>query len=237
MNPSLRRFKTMLCDVLIAIGIGVTQLVITIYAIIISIKDNRIKRAMIIGGIGFLGIVLMVVATIRNGETQGKLQNDLDSLKSQFSPAQVTLAALELSPPIETLTPKKDFLIGEAFIVRNGLAKNMRCRFGAFSVRGGESVEQNRSALRKFEREMIGSEPVGEDKKPGEACYSGLLVKLSENDIREITANPPKRIIYVMGHVSWNNDAGADFHTDACAWMDPPKTRVVSMPGWHVCAH
>jgi hypothetical protein len=60
-------------DVLIASGIGFSQLVLTWYGIHISVREHRVRNAIIIGVIGALGIGLTVWGGIRNGLSQQEL--------------------------------------------------------------------------------------------------------------------------------------------------------------------
>lgn len=221
-------------DVVLISVAGVFQLIVTWYAVDISVHENRIKNGVVIGVIGLAAICLTAWAAYDSFVSQEKLAAEVTAIRAQLSGASVGLSQLVLSPPIQQLTPEKELLIGMVFTVSEGTAKNMRCNLDAFSLPGKESDEQNRIAISKFRQEIAESQGTGEDRIAGTSCYKGLLVKLNENQISDLLLG--NRVIYVMGHAEWNNESGADFHTDVCKWMEQPKTRVLTNPGWHDCS-
>jgi hypothetical protein len=126
------------------------------------------------------------------------------------------------------------------FTVNDGTAKSMRCYIIAFDLPGAASKEQSASAAAKLRR-GIADDGLGHgfDNSVGEGCYRGIPLKFTSDQIAELISPPgvpARRISYLMGHAEWKNDAGADFHTDACMWMESPKTNIVAHPGWHDCA-
>jgi hypothetical protein len=140
----------------------------------------------------------------------------------------------------EQLIPDQDFLVGMKFTVNDGTAKSMRCYIIAFDLPGAASKEQSASAAAKLRR-GIADDGLGHgfDNSVGEGCYRGIPLKFTSDQIAELISRPgvpARRISYLMGHAEWKNDAGADFHTDACMWMESPKTNIVAHPGWHDCA-
>jgi len=93
-------------DILIAVGIGLTQLAITWYAVDISVKEKRIQNAVIIGVVGLIGIDLTVFATVRNGLVQRDLEVRLYKIqKNTETPPQVTVnpAQVNLTPNIQVM--------------------------------------------------------------------------------------------------------------------------------------
>jgi len=161
--------------------------------------------------------------------------SELTSLIKKNQNPLVGLSTLRLEPRAQVLTPSMPLLIGMAISVAGvDEAKAMRCNFDAFALPGPEGRDQNRDAIDKFRLEVASSQATGEDKLPGKFCYKGLLVRLGDPEINEVVAG--NRIIYAMGYAAWKNQSGADFHTDICKWMETPKSRLVSNPGWHDCA-
>jgi ABC-type phosphate/phosphonate transport system permease subunit len=71
----------MLWDILFAAGIGLTQLVLTWYGVHVSVRENRIRNAIIIALVGFVGIGLTVGGTIRNSINQDRLQAQLNKIQ------------------------------------------------------------------------------------------------------------------------------------------------------------
>ncbi len=226
-------------DVILLSVAGVLQLIVTGYTVDISVRVHRIRNAVIIGFVGLAAVGLTAWGAYDGYISQEKLNTEIASIKKQLSGAKVGLVAIKIQPDPQELLPDKDFLVGLAFGVSEGTAKNMRCFIDVFTLAGYESNEQNRLAKSKFNQTVANEDfGTGEDRVAGTHCYKAVLVRLNKQEIDEaIAANPSeaKRIVYAMGHVQWKNEAGADFHTDACKWMEPPKTTVVREPRWHDC--
>ena len=89
----------MFWDILIAAGIGAVQLVITWYAVHISVKENRVRNAFIIGVVGFIGIALTIYGAIRSGTTQIKLESDIAELKNGQKTTNAGIQHIEQTPP------------------------------------------------------------------------------------------------------------------------------------------
>jgi hypothetical protein len=68
-------------DILIVIGAGLSQLVVTWYGVHVSVKENRVRNAVVIALIGIAGIALTVWATIRSMSAQEHLQTQLDQIQ------------------------------------------------------------------------------------------------------------------------------------------------------------
>src|SRR5260370_12626414 len=101
----------MLWDVLFAVGIGLSQLLLTWYGVHVSVRENRLRNAVIIGLVGLVGVGLTVGGTIRNSINQEKLQAQLNQIQNNTK--QPTI--VNVQPPAITLpTPKEhshvDFL-------------------------------------------------------------------------------------------------------------------------------
>jgi hypothetical protein len=87
-------------DVLIAAGVAVVQLVITWYAVDVSLREKRVKNAAIIGLIGALGIGLTIWGAVRNGIAQGELNDKLSKIQHNTeTPPQVTVNVPSAAPP------------------------------------------------------------------------------------------------------------------------------------------
>jgi hypothetical protein len=199
----------------------------------ISVREHRIRNGIVIAIVGLIAIFLTSWAGYDSFKSQNELNGQLTAIKKQLSPATVGLGFLGLIPASQELAPNRDFGIVMQFTVLEGTAKNMRCHWRAFSLPGPYSPEQNRAAIAKFKQEIADEQIFGEDRLRGSTCFKAFALKFDESQIAELTAAQPNRIIYVMGHVEWNNDAGADFHTDAYKWAELPKGRVIENPGWH----
>jgi hypothetical protein len=93
----------MLWDILFAVGIGLTQLVLTWYGVHVSVRENRIRNAIIIALVGFVGIGLTVGGTIRNSINQDRLQAQLN--KIQRNTEQPPTVQVNVPPPTVLTTP------------------------------------------------------------------------------------------------------------------------------------
>ncbi len=68
-------------DIAIVAGIGFTQLVLTWYGIHISVKEHRVRNAIIVGFIGAMGIGLTLYGALRSSKAQIALQSQLDKIQ------------------------------------------------------------------------------------------------------------------------------------------------------------
>jgi hypothetical protein len=89
----------MLWDILIAAGIGIIQLVLTWYAVHISVKEHRLRNALMIGVVGLVGVVLTIYGAIRSGTTQQKLETDIAELKKGQQTTNAGIKQIESTPP------------------------------------------------------------------------------------------------------------------------------------------
>lgn len=89
----------MLGDVLIAVVTGFTQLVLTWYGIHVSVRENRMRNAFIIGFVGAIGIAFTVWGAIRSGNYQRKLEFDIASLERGQQTANEGIQKIENAPP------------------------------------------------------------------------------------------------------------------------------------------
>ena len=223
-------------DVVLIGGAALFQLVVTWYAVDISVREHRVRNGVIIGIVGLAAIILTVWAAYDSTQSQEKLSKEISEMRKQLSGAQVGLSLISLRPTIQPLTPENGLKVILVFSVSEGTAKNMRCYIGGFSLPGKETAEQNRSAVAKFRLENAQIGPsIGEDRLSGTTCFKEVTVSLGASEISELVTG--ERIIYAMGRADWKNDASANFYTEVCKWMDQPKSEILNKPGWHDCSN
>ena len=70
----------MFWDIWIAVGISLTQLVVTWYGVHVSVQEHRIRNAFIIGSVGLIGMILTVVGVVRTGSAVNAMQGQLDKI-------------------------------------------------------------------------------------------------------------------------------------------------------------
>jgi hypothetical protein len=90
-----------LWDILIVVGIGFSQIVTAWYGIHVSVKENRVRNAIIIGIVGAVGIGLTVWGAIRSGTAQTELKSQLTTIQHNTeTPPQVTVNVPPSSPVV-----------------------------------------------------------------------------------------------------------------------------------------
>jgi hypothetical protein len=202
-----------------------------------GVKQERKKLCEAIFALGgIVGAIAIGTVTYRSNG----IATDLEGIKKQLSGATVALVRMQLVPSVQPLIPSREMQVEMMFGVDEGTAKGMQCWFDAFTLPGDASTEQNRQAISRFRQAIAkGDQPSGEDRITGSGCRKQLLVKLNESEIAQLVEKngSVNRILYGMGRAQWKNDAGADFHTEVCKWMEPPKSFIVNSPGWHDCAN
>jgi hypothetical protein len=233
----------MFWDVLIAFGIGLMQLAVTAYAVDISVRDNRIKNAVIIGIAGFIGIGLTVAGTIRNAQTQEtaatqqtELQHKIEAVQKKLDESQRASVGLYdiFVWPKQELVANTKVPVQIRYFVKEGVAKNYRVWEELFTMDGKPSSELDRRAIDKFRRDSVGKfDYKGEDKVQGTGTQRTLYINLSRKELKQVFAET--RLIYIFARIEWNNPAGADFHTEVCSWMEHPTDKVIDHLGWHEC--
>lgn len=104
-------------DILIASGIALAQLVITWYGVHVSVSENRIRNAVIIGAIGAVGIGLTIFGAIRSGMAQQALQKQLDAIQRNTEKPQPAPVVNVNAPPVN-FPPQEAFVtvIGRSLI-------------------------------------------------------------------------------------------------------------------------
>lgn len=233
----------MFWDVLIAIGIGLTQLAVTAYAVDISVKENRIKNAVVIGTVGLIGIGLTVAGTIRNSKSQEtatakqqELQNKIDAVQKKLDDSQRASVGLYFLQfwPNQQLIADKDISAQIMNKVTDGMAANLRAFHNIFTLRGSHNDELDKRAIEKFRKEAVGKlDYRGEDHVQGTGEQGTLRLRLTKKELLEVLA--ANRIVYVVARLEWNNATGGDFHLDLCKWMDQERTERLETRGWHEC--
>jgi outer membrane murein-binding lipoprotein Lpp len=241
-------------DVVLVVGVAMAQLVVTWYAVDISVRDNRARNAAIIGAVGLLGLVLTGWAAFRTSGTQDKLQGQVTGLTSQVAGlkddvaavqkklgenqnASVGLAFVALANKGQELKANVPVPFVVVYLVKANEAKNVRSYQEVFSMKGPETSNQNRDAHSQFMARAVPSlDFSGQDYISGSTFFRTLPISLQSREISELLAT--KRIIYVMARIEWKNVSGSDDHFDLCAWMEPPKMKylIQSELPFHNCA-
>src|SRR5882724_1958332 len=170
----------MFWDVLIAVGIGLTQLAVTVNAVVIAI-------------VGLIGIGLIVAGTIRNAHSQEVAGKKQEELKRKIEAVQKKLDenqnanltwTISLKHDHQELTPYLPFQVDTRFIVISSEAKNLRCHFNMVLMDGPPSSEQNKNASHRFRQEAVAEvDRRGQDSGPGVYCWTTVSLTLSEKSI------------------------------------------------------
>lgn len=95
----------MVWDIIIAAGIAVIQVALTWYGVHVSVKEERLRNALIIGMVGVIGVGLTVWGTIRATTSQQKLGNDITELKKGQQDTKVGIQQIKNNPPVVNVNP------------------------------------------------------------------------------------------------------------------------------------
>lgn len=204
----------MFWDVLIAVGIGLTQLAVTAYAVDISVKENRVKNAK-----------SQEAATAK----QEDLQHKVEAVQNKLNENQNALLTytVSLKHDHQELTPYLPFQFDTRYIVTSSEAKNLRCDFDIFTVDGSPSEGQNRDASRRFRQAAVSRlDRRGLDAGIGMYCWTTLSLPLNEKSISRILAGTST--VYILAEAKWMNPSGSDGSTDLCSYIQRPTTRLLT---------
>jgi hypothetical protein len=174
----------MIWDVLIASGIGLTQLVLAWYGVDVSVREKRLRNAIVIGLIGIVGIGLTVWGAVRTGLSQqefnaelGRIINGQETVNSgieqlKHAPAPVVNVNVPLPPkPSADLTLDKmessyaETVNGNLTGRHLGLVPNRPISFNIYfsnigsatadDVKGAGRVYLTRDVTKKTEMELV----------------------------------------------------------------------------------
>ena len=87
-------------DILLVFGIALCQLIVTIYAVWVSVDENKIKTAVVLSIVGAFGIALTVWGAVRSSNSQQKLQDDITELKNDQKNATAGIQKIANNPPV-----------------------------------------------------------------------------------------------------------------------------------------
>jgi hypothetical protein len=205
----------MFWDVLIAIGIGVSQLVITWYAVDISVRENRLRNAIIIGLVGFAGIGLTVFGTIRNGLAQTALEGRMEKIqKNTETPPQVTVNVPQNAPPQIIVNPPPSRHVSAGSI--------QSARMPEFLNNGqiaeGVPISVNLSLANR------GSEPVDNF----ERYFGTFLVSVKDRDSQQVDREVHSAFLKEVTKAAKMAKKGPTINVGDVAWntlVTPPLTK------------
>ncbi len=101
----------MFWDIAIVFGIGLSQLLVTIYAVWVSVTEHKLKTAFVLAVIGAMGIALTVYGAIRSGTAQAALQAQLNKIQQNTEkPPSVTVNPQINIPPAPAPPPQHTHL-------------------------------------------------------------------------------------------------------------------------------
>ena len=103
-------------------------------------------------------------------------------------------------------------------------------------MEGPPTPSRDREAWAKFLKvKSANPQAMGTDHANGSGCFYDFPFRLPEKKFQAIVKE--KGSIYVFGYAEYKNEAGADFHSEACFYMAPPSTLPVGNPppAWRFC--
>jgi hypothetical protein len=221
----------MFWDIAIALGVGATQVIITIYAVVLTLHKKRGRAAFVIGLVGGIGIALTVAATIRNTNGQGELKDQVRDLKGQISSMQIeaerktdadiAIASVVSVPPTLSLGTNLFHIV---FQVTGNTARNVRPYDEVFAVTGKFDQVQAKKVNSEFQvRALPHLNHEGTTLKTGSTIQDIQGVTLSERELEELSCFPePTRTIYFLTLIKWNNPSGSSGELSVCRILQPP---------------
>ena len=251
----------MVGDILIAIGTGVIQVIVTWYAVHISMKEHRKRNALVIGVLGFVGIGLTVFATIRSGLSQQQLKAEIDRIErntEQPPKVQVNVppASVIVQPPpsgkqrayVMIEEPRISALLNQPLSVstycRNKTSTNVPAREvfcgSRFAVvvpddNGGVSVETQEKQYKDFElslKPIMHKPGQGPTIFPPEAQWGSAQGSILTDEFLA-ALNSGKVLVLSMGLPLYRDDFGTH-RTESCMWLQPPVDNPQQRI-WHQC--
>jgi hypothetical protein len=226
--------QRMIWDIVIAAGVGLTQLVITWYAVDISVREKRLKNAIIIGVIGIVGIGLTVSGAIRNGIAQNALQSQLNKIQNNTEKPEPT-PVVNVAPPhvnipsqsqhthVLVLVPNTSATGNPVFPLKEGERVEINVGFrdlGQFPVLsprlGGilklVPISEDGKVWEKYAQEVKLGPPssnlISVNDPTIEYLSYFLDSPLSKQDVEDLTALPPKKEVCALAKVDWRDDTG-----------------------------
>jgi|SRR6267378_636719 len=215
----------MLWDILFAVGIGLSQLVLTWYGVHVSVQENRIRNAVIIGLVGLIGIGLTVGGTIRNSVVQDKLQAQQNKIQQNTEKQPTINIQPQVTMPTAPAHTHVDFppaspLPSAWMPFREGEEPAINIAYkniGDFYVEGSNlavivvlvpSQDIVPGAFRRFRNSIKDYKPGGVlVPHVGSYNYNTFLgPKLINDDVYDL--NHSKKGLCAFGIVRWHDDSG-----------------------------
>jgi len=228
----------MLWDIAIVFGIGLSQLFLTIYAVWVSVTEDKLKIAFIMAVVGALGLALTVYGAIRSVGAQQKLEADIAELKTR---SFVDIGPTEFAVDADTHSAT----YGITFV--NVFCPNVGAKI-AWLISCGAMVFIDDSSPIDFKEDKTRQEQyfqafIAEYKEqsppqsliPGRWRWGSSAGPASTKPLIDALNNNAKTLV-VVGQVTYkdrDNEADITRKTDMCEFMQPP---VMSRPTvWHAC--
>ncbi len=253
----------MLWDILIAAGIGFTQLVLTWYGVHVSVTENRIRNAFIIGIVGAAGIGLTIYGAIRSGTAQQALQTQLDRIQRNTERPQPA-PVVNVNPPIVNFPAQEAFVtliernlfkfqIGQHIEV-NFTSANLSQQVAARDEYGYSLVYVVDTSRIGFDKDAMVS-PSIEDKQysafltetskipinatrtygPNQNDFSSAYGPILDAETLKAITNETKAIFHATSYL-WR-DGGGEHVNEVCEWMQPNSFEPNRAQIWHYCNH
>jgi hypothetical protein len=231
----------MLWDVLLAIGIGVSQVILTWYGVHVSVQEHRIRNAFIIGLVGLIGVVLTVGGTIRNSINQGRLQAQIDKIQRNteqppiinVQPSPVILPNAKAHTRVDFLDPFPNTGVPSLLPFRKDAVPSVNVGFrngGDFQVQEPRpdvkiilvdgspghipenTCQKNRHLVKPYSQAPWGA--MNPHPPDGHYLYHSYFGNpLSEDDVTRL--NSGNKDLCAIGITAWKDETGR-YETDFC---------------------
>ncbi|MHB8525873.1 MAG: hypothetical protein ACYDD2_06925 [Candidatus Acidiferrales bacterium] len=223
----------MVWDVLVGVGIGASQLIITLYAVDISVKEHRKRNAVVIGLLGLVGIGLTLFATIRNGVAQKRLEAQIRVITQNTQLSVHGRIAFDIPGQIITM-PLLPFKKSEVPALNIGFHNAGKVPITGDVLSAALVVVPTESVDKAFQeyQSRITQRASGGTLVPGDpmAFYTVVGEPLKSNDIPKLEDGT--EALCVIGAIRWK-DATGTYETDI-ARCYVAETKGVFQ--WHILA-
>jgi hypothetical protein len=226
----------MVLDILIAFGIALSQLAITWYGVHISVRENRIRNAIIIGIVGLAGITLTVLGTIRNGVTQRDLVSRLAKIQEYSKPESDI--ELDMITPGYTVGPfvegKRAFMF--VYWVNRGTLNVVNLHAASKLYMGPDNSDGTQEAIINdwmtiSGPDLLNKTPAATLSRGGtaRALVSAYGPTLSREDLDNLHTG--KTLMYLVSQLTFFDKNG--YHDiQRCGFLQPPAWEP---DFWHYC--
>ncbi len=242
----------MFWDVVIAVGIGLSQLFLCWYALHVSEKENRLRNGVVVGIAGLFGLALTVVVTVRATKSQNKLENEVHSISEKVekppkivvNPPPITVTPVQpkqwavmhfQNPTITAELGKPMSVLAICTTVSEYPARDVYCASKYFTVVLDAAHEVNKKIQQECVAEFNKTLSLGEAKPSavkGEGIGGPSVGAIYTKEMDDALNVSKTQAVLVVGELRYRDELGKH-RVEMCRWAEPPLTAQPLI--WHTC--